>query len=64
MVENDELFSNINSRAMVNKYLDNWHKNAQKYIAMSDYVSSIKTAADLADYENEFIRLAKEAGIY
>jgi hypothetical protein len=31
---------------------------------MSDYVSSIKTAADLADYENEFIRLAKEAGIY
>jgi hypothetical protein len=64
MVENDELFSNINSKAMVNKYLDNWHKNAQKYIAMSDYAPTIKTAADLAEYENEFIRLAKEAGVY
>lgn len=62
MVENDELFENVNSKEEANKYLDNWHKNAKKYVAMSGYVAHANET-DLQEYEDAFINLVREQGI-
>ncbi len=61
MVENNELFDSVNSKAVTKNYLDNWYKNRDKYLPMSDYASS---KAEVREYDKEFIELAKEAGVY